>query len=537
MTREPSIEAKPATGAAPPPPPDLTGRKQMVANVLASWVGQFVFIVAGFILPRMIDRRLGQELLGAWDFSWSVVAYFSLITGGVVSAVNRYVAMHRVKDDHDGVNRVASSVCCVLAVMASLIVLSSVGAAYVLGRVEGLAISEHLDEVRWVVMLLGFEIAVQTLFSGFGGVITGCHRWGIHNTITTVSYAVAVAGMISALYLGASLRTLAAIHFSCGLAAWLTRFFMAYRICPTLSVRWRHVRIETARSMLKFGAKTLMPYIADLILNQTTSLLIAIFLGPATLAFYARSGSLIKSTRQLVAKMSSVLVPSVSSLQATGDPKAIQLLVLKSTRYSAFLTLPMTMVLVTSGGPVLNLWMGANYNSGWVVGFLTVGYTLSTIQIPIQGILAGLNQHGRLATANLLINIGGALGVAGLLGWTNASVAAVAAVATTPAVLLNVFFTPAHICRHVGLSIWQYARESFLLPLLLVSPLGLSLLAARWIFTDRPTVGLLAGGAVGGLILVPIYWHHVLPAKIKETVRRRLFRHRPLSAAGAVSVP
>ena len=52
---------------------DLTGRDRLVSNVLFSWGGNFVFIIAGFIMPRMIDRRLGQELLGIWDFAWSLV--------------------------------------------------------------------------------------------------------------------------------------------------------------------------------------------------------------------------------------------------------------------------------------------------------------------------------------------------------------------------------------------------------------------------------------------------------------------------------
>jgi len=37
---------------------DMTGRKNMVTNVLAGWGGEGIFIVAGFIMPRMIDRRL-----------------------------------------------------------------------------------------------------------------------------------------------------------------------------------------------------------------------------------------------------------------------------------------------------------------------------------------------------------------------------------------------------------------------------------------------------------------------------------------------
>jgi len=52
-------------------------------------------------MPRMIDQRLGQELLGVWDFAWSLVHYFEFIQMGLTSSVNRYVAKYRAVGDMD----------------------------------------------------------------------------------------------------------------------------------------------------------------------------------------------------------------------------------------------------------------------------------------------------------------------------------------------------------------------------------------------------------------------------------------------------
>jgi hypothetical protein len=45
------------SGAAPKK--DLTGRSRLVSNVLITWAGQMVFFVSGFIMPRLIDHKLG----------------------------------------------------------------------------------------------------------------------------------------------------------------------------------------------------------------------------------------------------------------------------------------------------------------------------------------------------------------------------------------------------------------------------------------------------------------------------------------------
>ena len=82
----------------------------MLWNVLASWAGQLVFLLAGFFMPRMIDTHVGQAALGIWDFSWSLVSYFGLANLGVGSSVNRYVAMYRAANDITSLKTAVSSV-------------------------------------------------------------------------------------------------------------------------------------------------------------------------------------------------------------------------------------------------------------------------------------------------------------------------------------------------------------------------------------------------------------------------------------------
>src|SRR5690348_219890 len=96
-----------AEDAAAPEPSvdDLTGRDRMVSNVLASWAGHLVFIVAGFVMPRQIDRHIGQVGLGVWDFGWTAVNYFFLAQIGVGVSVNRYVARYRAAQDVAGLGR------------------------------------------------------------------------------------------------------------------------------------------------------------------------------------------------------------------------------------------------------------------------------------------------------------------------------------------------------------------------------------------------------------------------------------------------
>src|ERR1700743_3497518 len=109
---------------------DFTGRANLVSNVLFTWGGQMVFFVAGFIMPRMIDRKLGQEVLGVWDFSWSLVTYFRFVDMGVTASVNRYVARHWGRQDIEGINRVVSSATFALLIAAAVIFIGTLGVVF-----------------------------------------------------------------------------------------------------------------------------------------------------------------------------------------------------------------------------------------------------------------------------------------------------------------------------------------------------------------------------------------------------------------------
>mgnify|MGYP001608045093 FL=1 len=102
---------------------DLTGRDRLLSNVLFSWGSYLVFVVAGFVMPRMIDRHLGQVTLGIWDFCWSLVSYLNLAGLGIGSSVNRYVAKYRAANDIDKLRKAVSSVMCIQLIVAAVVLI------------------------------------------------------------------------------------------------------------------------------------------------------------------------------------------------------------------------------------------------------------------------------------------------------------------------------------------------------------------------------------------------------------------------------
>ncbi len=501
---------------------DLTGRDRLVPNVLFTWAAQVVFIAAGFILPRTIDRRLGQELLGVWDFSWSLVNYFQWIPLGIASSVNRYVARYRAAHDTTGVNRVVSSASFLLGPAGLLITGSTIGASLLLPHWFSVRLGANLREAQWVVFFLGASLGVQVAFSAFNGVLTGCHRWGLHNLNTSGWYAMTAMGMILALRFGGRLWAIAAITLVGEILANLRRVVLSYRVCEGLRIRPSLVRRSTIGELFVFGGKTLIPSVSNLLLNQTTSILILSYLGPAALALYSRPRSLVYRVDVLVRKMAMILIPTTSSLESTGNLREIRELVVKSAQYSLYMALPLVLVLVIFGGPVMQFWMGPRYANGLVPAILAAGYLPVLVQLPGLYTLIGLNAHGRAGAARLvasLCSVGLNVLVLAYFQW---GLVGAAMAVSLPLMILNVIDIPLLICRRVSLDVRQYFLLVTARPMLHVFPLVICLVGARLVFHHNPMSGLAVGGAMGAAVLSVVYWCYVLPNQVKGRVRHAL---------------
>ncbi len=497
---------------------DITGRDRLTWNVLTSWGGHLVFVVAGFVMPRMIDRHVGQASLGIWDFAWSLVSYFSLAGLGVGSSINRYVAKFRAAGDRDGLNEAVSSVVCVQRAIAAFIAIMVAAAVWYLPRFFREHSGMELSEARWVVALLGATLVVQQTFDANRGTMTGCHRWDLHNGINSASYGIAVAAMMLLLALGHGLRSLAGAYLAVTAVTELARYVLVRRICPELDVHRRKATWRQAKAMLSFGIKTILIALPMMIVTQVTSLLIARHLGPAMLAVFSRPLGLIRSATTFVNKYALTLTPTAGSLQGAGRDREIRELMLRTTRYSVALTLPLILFLVLMGNCILEVWMGPRYQAGHILAIVGGGFFLPMTQLSAMTILAGMNAHGRIGAMTLTVSvIEIALGavIMRIVGWSLVGSAILVAfiMAVNGGIIL--FFA----ARMVKIPIGTYFRKSFLGPLAAAVPQVFVLVAANVVFGQRALLALGVACAASALVLGPIYWKYFLPEDLRNGIR------------------
>jgi O-antigen/teichoic acid export membrane protein len=509
-----------AADAGDPVDDDLTGRDRFAWNVLASWAGHFVFIVAGFIMPRQIDRHVGQVGLGVWDFGWTAVNYFSLAQIGVGVSVNRYVARYRAARDNEGLGRLISSVMLLQLVAACLVTAAAVASALWLPRLFRNDLGGEAGVAVWVIFLLGMSVAVRMVTQPFSGVVTGCHRWDLHNLLNGATYAITVVGMLFELWRGSGLIGISVVYLIGTTATEIIRVGLAFRVCPELRVSVGRARWTEARGLIAFGAKLSTPDTLNIVVGQLTNMLVLSQIGIGTLAVYSRLGALIRHSENIITKYSLPLTPTASSLQGSGQDEEVRELVINSTRFAAYLIWPILLGFAIVGHDVMQLWMGPRYDPTWVLTLMAVGSMFPISQEPIFMLLIGLNMHGRFAATRM---VGSVLGFAvslAALRWLHYDLLGLAAVGLAVSNGTALFVT-IDTCRRLSIPVRRYFIRAYAGPLACAAPFGAGLIVVALAFDGRPALTLALSALLGICLLVPLYWR-LVPPDTKEAILQRV---------------
>lgn len=496
----------------------------LLRSVLSNWAGYFVIAATGFVMPRLIDDRIGASALGLWDFAWSLAAYTTLLGMGVTSAVSRYVARHRSTEDHDGLSRMVSAA-------AAMLSASFVAACVLIGILAWLTPSllrveqaENARSAQWLVIILGLNGAIQLPMSLFDGILTGCERFDLKNVIRSGWQLAGCAAMVAVVLSGGGLIGLALAALASEVAADASNWLVCRRLCPEAKIAWRYVDRDGLKDVLAFGGKTVLQSAARTATYQTNGIVVSYFLGPVALAIYSRQRALLMFIMTLMNQYGNVFTPAASAADARGDRNAMERLMIGAGRYGFFIAAPMAVGLAIGGGALVRLWMGESYEAPLVMALLAIGHLPSFAHRGTFRILTGMDRHGRAALAEMIAAVSSViLGVlfVGVFGWGLAG----AALAVGVAVAVGGGLVPAaQACAALGVPLARYVREVVLPPFVAVIPLAVCLWVARLTWRDAPWTQLLVGSAAGGAILLPIYWRYVLPERAKQSLGRRVAR-------------
>jgi O-antigen/teichoic acid export membrane protein/GT2 family glycosyltransferase len=469
------------------------GLPRVVArNVLWTWAGTAVSIIAGFIVAPFLIRHLGQTTYGLWILLTSFVGYFGLLDLGIRGAVGRHIAYYHGRNDSAGVNTILST---------ALVLLSSAGAIVLAISGVVLLFFFRLFEVApdeaagtsLALVLVGATVAMTLVLGVFDALLWACQRTDLLNLVEIPTTAARVGLTFYVIHQGYGLVGLAIVNLVLSTLMELSKIFLAYRIFPQLRLGLGRLRKWAFREVLGFGVWNSAGSMCVTILEQSGAVIIGAVLGVALVTPYAIALKLVSYCYISVGALGNSLAPFAAAAHANDERQRLQRMFLLGGKYSLGLALLFVAPVIILGKSFIALWINPELaeSAQPLLVVLALGQTMAMSQIVTCGILGGMGRP-RIAASITMIEVTVAIPLALVLVGPY-DVLGVCLGFAVAAVACRGIATQIYSCRLIGVSPWTYLKNS-VGPALVMAALpiaGLGLLAQwkmpqdwHWLFME-----------------------------------------------------
>ncbi|HYA43302.1 MAG TPA: oligosaccharide flippase family protein [Syntrophobacteraceae bacterium] len=509
-------------------------------NLATNYLGYSVNLVAAFIVSPYFVHILGNARYGIWALLISVTGYLGLIELGVMASTGRYINYYYSLNDSENLSKILNTSLC----FYSLVSCAILGAALVvqpwLGTLFPKIPRDLLGESGQLLILFGIGIYIGFLSSLFRQLLICNERFDLQNLSDITIVIVRSAVSLYLLFNGGGLLALALNQIVFSLLGCSFLFCLAKSYGPPVRYSARFVSKSTWRTLFNFGVFAFIGDMASQIIFYTSSILITLLLGVEAVTFYSIALMLIDNTRRVVYEIVRVMTPDILKLTARESMAEVQNLVLRGTRTSMFVAVPILMGLIVFGNQFVSLWMGPQYTkSAVVLMILAVGSFASSAARPLTPTLLGLNQvrfWSFVSVIEALLNM--CLSVLMVIAF-KLDIYGVALGTAIPMILISGFVLPVLSCRRIGMNFSAYFRKTFarwfiasVLTGLLFFAISALPIAANWRgFSSKVICAIILYLPVGILVLLgPDDRRVLLPINTK--LRSRLGGGKPRPSAG-----
>ncbi len=480
-------------------------KRQILKNVGSSWSALGINVIVGIFLSPFILHHLGDAAFGIWVLIFSVTGYYGLFDLGIRSSIIRYVSKYTATGDRE---KLAQFVNTALFTYTCIGLVSMVLTAALSSSVEHffrIPPGMH-SQTRLLLLMVGASVSLGFPLGVFGGMLEGLQRFYILNWTSIAATLARAALIVYFLHRGYGLLTVALLTVGLPMISSVLRGIIVFRLCP-MPLGLHYVDRAAFRHMATYGSTTFLVLVASRLRFRTDELVLGTMMSTVAVTWFNIGARIVDYAHEFVSSLAQVFVPMSSQSEATGNLDRVRKIYIAGNRVCAFLTFPITAILILFGKHIIRVWVGARYvpNSYPVLVVMMIPFAFMLAQAASTRILFGLGKHQTMAAitviegvANLILSIalvhplgivGDALGTAIPLSFT------------------CLVFLPRHMKKQIGVPVGTFLREAFTLPFLLTLPLVAALWLANRFFYPRNLIQLtLETLVVGSVYGVGLLW-------------------------------
>jgi len=492
-----------------------------IRNVVAGYAGTVAEALVFLLLTPFLVRKLGIDAYGLWAVGVALAEWVQFLDPGLREALMKYVSAHQARAEALLVRRTADTALYLYMAVAA-VGLSGLLVATFLVLPSVVEDPVRLDELRWLVLLLGLSSTISLPAGTAAAMLEGLGRFDLLNLIRGVHAGLRLFLTVAAVQLGLGLPGVAAAELIGRIVLHVMRWRAVVSIDRAIVPR-PVLHRELVRRLLDFGVWSWMRQAAELLVMRSYEPILSYFVGLDITGQFFAGRRLATVSAEAIVPLSSVLFPLSSELDAQGRARALRQTLLQTTKVAFLVALPVCLLLALGADAIQINWLG-NRAPGAVpvLEAFSLVFLVVAVALPAESMLLGLGYARLLAWTNLLLGtltLGVGVALIPVLGSVGLAYGALLG-----ALVVHLGIHLPVAAKRCGVPLPQLIRRGMLPPAAAAAPVGYLLLFTH----DRMALGGLAAlGAWGGggmLLYAGLLWLFGFDAEEKAFLRQHLGR-------------
>jgi O-antigen/teichoic acid export membrane protein len=370
-------------------------------NVSTRYLVILIEALVGLAMLPFNVRHLGPEAYGLWMLTASVTVHFSVLDLGYGGAITKFIAEYRARRNAQALNEIASTMFVVFGVLGLVVYAVAVGIAFNLGSLFKIT-PDQAAVGKWVLLIIGANVAVNFPFSVYGAVVSGFQRYDANSLVALCSGVLVALVNVAVLWTGYGLLTLVACTTAVRILTYFAYRMNAYRIFPPLQVHPSLFRRTRLREATGFSVYSSIIDWANKLNYQLDEIVIGAFMGSAPIAIWAVADRIASTTQRLTNQLNGVLFPMIVDSDTTHRTERLQKVLLEGTRLSLAMVVPITVAVVVLAQPLVRAWVGSKMlGAAPVMQILAITVAIRVGNATATTLLKGAGRVRYLALANI----------------------------------------------------------------------------------------------------------------------------------------
>ena len=336
---------------------DHTWKQHFWRNTASNYLRTVLRLASGLVLFRLTFQQLTTEQFGFYSLLWSLFGYTILLDFGLGFTAQKAVAEKTATGRIDELNELIATIFWTFSATGVLLLITFVaGRPFFLAWTKVSAENMATFSPAYLVFIAGMACAFPVGI--FPEMLRGLQRIDLANWISIGATLVNLVLLGAALLAGWPFATIVLISVATTVAPNALAWFLVRPRIPGLSLHPRHFRLRAIRGVLSFSLVAYLITFTNLIMSRTDQAVISFTLGIGLVALYQAGYKVSEMFGMFSVQMQDALTPAAAQLNILGDRSGLRELLVRSTRLTLVVVVPLYALSAAYLEPLIRLLTG-----------------------------------------------------------------------------------------------------------------------------------------------------------------------------------